>query len=232
MAAPDSRERRCRVVDIIRLTLVLTLISVLAAGAIALTNRHTEPRIRAYKQALQTAALRAVLPSGVSVRQVDGVPPLPARYWVGERNGATVGYAFQDSSRGYVNEIQIIVGVDPLGVISGMKIISQNETPGLGNRIAASMSAINMWKAPMGTNKQTDPWFTRQFIGINAAQRIVMKKTSEWHLLSTAEKQILSHNNTVTAITGASVSSRAVVQAITQSIPKYIQSLSNAKATP
>jgi electron transport complex protein RnfG len=219
-------------VDVIRLTAVLTLISVLAAGAIALTNKYTESRIRMHKTALQMEALQAVFPAGISVRPTTGTAPLPPHFWIAEKQGKAVGYAFQDSSRGYANEIQFIIGVDTQGVISGIKIISQNETPGLGKRIEETSSALYLWSAPNRKREKSDPWFTRQFVGIDASKRIPLKNSKEWRLLSDAERRALMHDNAVTAITGASVTSRAIVQEIRQSIPGYVQFLSHATVAP
>jgi len=47
-----------------------------------------------------------------------------------------VGYTFKATGRGYSSNVETMVGVDLYGRITGIKIISHQETPGMGSKIA------------------------------------------------------------------------------------------------
>ncbi|MGM0607624.1 MAG: FMN-binding protein [Candidatus Muiribacteriota bacterium] len=62
-----------------------------------------------------------------------------------------LGYVLSASPQGYSSEINTIIGIDNDGVITGINIVSQQETPGLGA-------------------KCTEDWFQNQFEGLSAEQ--------------------------------------------------------------
>ncbi len=62
-------------------------------------------------------------------------------------DGDKVGYAFLAIGKGYGGDINILVGLEDEETVKGIKIVSQEETPGLGTRI-------------------TEPSFTDQFVGV------------------------------------------------------------------
>ena len=66
------------------------------------------------------------------------------------------GYAFLAVGKGYGGDINILVGLNDETTIKGITIISQEETPGLGTRIA-------------------EPFFTDQFTGI-AISEVVLSR--------------------------------------------------------
>ncbi len=49
--------------------------------------------------------------------------------------GVTIGYAFLAIGAGYVGDIAIVVGLEDSETVKGIIIISQQETPGIGDRI-------------------------------------------------------------------------------------------------
>jgi electron transport complex protein RnfG len=63
-------------------------------------------------------------------------------------DGTKLGYAFLAIGKGYGGDINILVGLSDETTVKGIKIVSQEETPGLGTRI-------------------TEPSFTDQFAGID-----------------------------------------------------------------
>ncbi|MFC1957118.1 FMN-binding protein [Chloroflexota bacterium] len=65
-------------------------------------------------------------------------------------DGSKLGYAFLAIGKGYGGDINILVGLEDETTVKGIKIVSQEETPGLGTRI-------------------TEPFFTDQFAGIDIA---------------------------------------------------------------
>ena len=60
-------------------------------------------------------------------------------YYIGRSGEEIVGIAFEaSSSAGYSGDIDLMVGVDPEGIITGVEVISHAETPGLGSKITES----------------------------------------------------------------------------------------------
>jgi electron transport complex protein RnfG len=121
----------------IRLTAVLAVITCCAALALGFVYRGTKPMIDEQARLAEEEARRVALPQavcGVMVhRENKGVD-----YYEGYRFPDTtglVGYTVKASAKGYSSTIEAIVGISPDGRITGMKIISQQETPGLGTKI-------------------------------------------------------------------------------------------------
>jgi electron transport complex protein RnfG len=122
---------------VIRLTWVLALITGVAAMALGLVYSSTAPKIEVQQKIANQIARQTALPEaacGVFVRVgQDGF-----EYFRGYGNPDTtelVGYTVEAAGQGYSSVIKTVVGVDRSGRITGMKITSQAETPGLGTRI-------------------------------------------------------------------------------------------------
>jgi electron transport complex protein RnfG len=103
--------------------------------------------------------------------------------------GNRVGYIFPAAAQGYGGEIKMFVGLDLNKDITGVKIVSQSETPGLGSQIA---------EVKYG---EKTPWFTSQFKGLSMSR--------------------LNFDN-IQAVTGATVSSRAVLEGVKESIERFM----------
>jgi len=56
-------------------------------------------------------------------------------YRVFDKEKNLLGYVFICETKGYTSTIKAIVGVEPSGKIKEIKILEQNETPGIGTRI-------------------------------------------------------------------------------------------------
>lgn len=104
-------------------------------------------------------------------------------YCRGLRNGRPVGSIYSVFPKGYAGTIEMKVAVDPAGQVVGVKIVAQNETPGLGNKIAGDDF--------QGSGRP----FTAQFLGKTERDQLEAKKD-------------------IQAITGATISSRGVVQGV------------------
>ena len=140
----------------IRLTVVLAVIACCASLALGFVYKGTKPMIDEQQRLAEEEARRVALPEavcGVMVqRESRGV-----EYYEGYRFPDTtglVGYTVKASAKGYSSTIEAIVGVSPCGEIKGMKIISQQETPGLGTKIEEVKSfktVADAFKELMGT---------------------------------------------------------------------------------
>ncbi len=88
-----------------------------------------------------TASLQAEFPDLIGV--FEGLGP----------GGEVIGYAFALKSKGY-NFITMAVGVDAKGKVTGIKIVTNEETPGLGSVAAEKPEFLDQFKGK-GPDKLT-----------------------------------------------------------------------------
>ena len=162
--------------------LSLFLICAVAAGALALVNTVTAPTIAANNAAAADKARGEVLPAADSFE--ENTAPDGAVYYTGKSGGVTVGYVFTTSAKGYGGDVEIMTGVDAEGRVTGISILSIEETPGLG----------------MNAKKDS---FKEQYKG-KSGQLAVNKDGGE-----------------IVAITSATITSRAVTNAVNQALALY-----------
>lgn len=132
--------------------IVLVLICVVMSGLLALTNSATAPIIEEAERKANEAARLEVLPDADSFLQVEqaGLPDAVKEVYQAE-NGA--GYTFSLTTTGYggKNTLKMTIGIDAEGKLTGVKVLSHKETPGLGSKVT------------------TDESFYGQFPGLDAA---------------------------------------------------------------
>jgi len=99
----------------------------------------------------------------------------------------TIGYAFTAEGRGYGGPIDILIGLKPDNkTLQGIRIISQQETPGLGAKIVEAS-------------------FLDQFSGVSVDQ-----------------VKLARNGGKIDAITGATISSTAVVKGVRNAIEQRL----------
>lgn len=96
-------------------------------------------------------------------------------------SGNTVGYVITVTQKGYGGNMQVMVGINEDGKVSGVSILSHSETPGLGAKTA-------------------EEGFLSQFTGLSDEAEV---------------------GDEIDGITGATVSSRAVTEAVNNAIDEY-----------
>lgn len=102
--------------------------------------------------------------------------------------GQLAGWVAKTSGQGYADKIEMLIGFDPqVEKITGLYILDQKETPGLGNKIV------------------TDAW-RGQFLAKSTGQAL------------TAVKGQAKAGNEIDAITGATISSKAVADIINTAV--------------
>jgi electron transport complex protein RnfG len=177
-----------------KIIIVLTLITIISGAILAVLDSFTAPKIEAYQNNLKNDAVAQVLPQGVKIEEItkDGTTIFKAT-----KKGQEAGYAFQVSGGGYQSELVIMVGVTPdFSQIIGTKMIAQVETPGLGTKIENDPS-----------NKENAAWFMTQFEGVSLNPQITYVKNAK-----------PSKSNEIQAITGATISSAAVVDILNNGV--------------
>ncbi|MHC1624366.1 MAG: RnfABCDGE type electron transport complex subunit G [Candidatus Methanospirareceae archaeon] len=113
---------------IVGIAIPLIIICIISGAALTASYDLTEGRIEMVEQEKINESLSIIFP-GASFTETDG-------YYIATVSGEEIGYAFIASGRGYGGSIKTMVGMYKNGTISGVNIISQSETPGLGTRIA------------------------------------------------------------------------------------------------
>lgn len=212
--------------DIIKLTVVLTIVSVTAALAIAFTNSKTKDRILEQQQIAEKNALQQIMPPNSDISEMNSTcTSCPPQYWIAQKDSQKV-YAFKVVSRGYAADIQYFVSVTADGKVIGMKILDQSETPGLGSRVQESISKKYIWNGFFGKKEEGLNWFTRQFEGIDITKNIKINKiTGEWHKLNKKQRSNLLSSNEITAITGSTISTKAVTHGLENQARSYLNAL-------
>ena len=178
-----------------KIIIVLTLITVISGGILAVLDSFTGPRIEAYQNQVRNKAVADVLPANVRIETIEKGDMI---IYKAVKSGETVGYAFQVSGGGYQSELKVMVGVTAdFSTIIATKIISQVETPGLGTKIEEDPS-----------NKEKPAWFMDQFKDVTVAPAISYVK----NVTPSKDK------GQIMAITGATISSAAVVDILNKGI--------------
>ena len=179
-----------------KLVLVLTLSAILSGSLLAFLNLFTEPKISAYQDKVLKEALSSVLPYSdrIESKQVEN-----RELYLGyDSRNQINGIAFLAEGNGFQSKLRILVGLDAtLSQIVKIKILEQNETPGLGTKIETDP-----------TSKSSPMWFSKQFDQLSVKQAInyVKNKTPD------------KNSGEIMAITSATISSKAVVDIINAAI--------------
>ena len=201
---------------------MLTVVTAVAGLAIGFTNSKLSDRIAAKELETRQAAITSVFPEGVSIDEIKGTGGLPEKYWKASTGDVLTGFAFEVAGGGYAGDIKFMVGVAPGGDILGITVLEHNETPGLGSRVSEVASTKYIWY-PVGGDDKAKPWFTEQFEGLSSLKPIGVDKTAgEWHKLDQQARASLKNKNTVTVITGSTITTVAFTRAIEQKVRGYL----------
>ena len=180
--------------------LVLTLgvvFAVMLAGAQSLLSGQ----IHENQQRALNDAIRAVVPGAEQVEpfSIDGYD-LGAFECRGA-DGKLVGWALEAAGSGFIDRIRLVVGVDPVAeTITGIKVIEDLETPGLGNKIRGV------------------DW-AGQYRGLDATRAVAVEK-----------RPPNAGANEIQAITGATWSSRYVTEIVNDVLARMRPELLKRKA--
>ena len=164
--------------DFLAPVVVLSLVCLVVAGALALTNNVTGPVIAEAAKQREESVRAEILPEALDFEllEIEGLP-----FTVGEVYKSTndVGYIITVAAGGYGGDVKIILGVTPDGKVIQTKVLEHSETKGLGSKI-------------------TEPHYANQYIGIDK-----------------------NNLDGVDAISGASISSRAYIRAVTDALEAF-----------
>lgn len=209
--------------------IVLAVICAGAGLALGATFLATTKNIEAQQLQEQMKARRAVLPDahpdGFRAVDVDRCAfAVKGTYYeaydkpLKADSRRLVGYALEAQGNGYSSAISVTIGVNPKGeVIRGVKITSQRETPGLGTKCEEVKVEGTLWEALFGKAKQSgesEPWFQAQFRGKRSDS--LMKVGSKYR--------------DIDGLTGATITTNAVADAVVAAVKEFKQKVLNVPA--
>ena len=160
---------------ILKLVLVLLLITVVVAGLLGFVNYLTADRIAENTAKKANEAMQAVLPSD-SYEKLETVSEDITEAYRSEN-----GYVVRLNANGFGGAVDMMVGIDMSGTVTGVSVISHSETASLGAECTRED-----WRA--------------QFAG------------------TAGDLKVTKDGGTVDALTGATVTSRAVTEAVNRAV--------------
>lgn len=171
----------------IHLILTLSIIGIVAGGALSLVNEWATPLIAANQKAATEEAIFLVHSHGKRYEQVKNAGC--EVYKVFDDNNNLLGYSLVYEGNGFQGKIRLMAALsEDLNKIISYEILEQSETPGLGTKV-------------------NDKEFKGQFRNLVTTPSIVGLKGT-----------VPSNPNEIQTITGATISSRAIVSIINNGI--------------
>lgn len=197
-------------VGALRAQAVLVAIALVAGLAIATVHELTRPMVEAHRGDLLGDAALAVLPGAVDyrvyARRADGTLAAQrttegAEAFLGlDAAGKAVGVAIVGSGMGYQDTIRLVVGLDPIeGRLLGLRVVDQRETPGLGSLIVEDAGFVDGFS------------------------KVVLRFDGAGDLLPLRVRADARHDQgEIDAISGATVSVRAVARIVNERLAEWI----------
>lgn len=219
--------------ETVKSTITLGALAAIAGLALGFVFSNTKPKIEALEKETSLRAIQLALPGyTIGEEKFYTVNGVRHSYWEGIKadNGTTTtGYAFVCESSGYSGIIRIMVGIDAARTVQGMSILKQTETPGLGARSVEVSTSSTFGDFVTGDVKDEDPtpWFQKQFFGLSLARPLKLVKKGDW---KPAMAESLRAGNEVTAITGATITTAAVIRAVEQGVATFTTAVNIAPA--
>lgn len=139
----------------------LMIVCAIAAAGLSITYSLTKNAIEKNKKLKTEQAYKAVMPQAKTFKSL-GITKVVDKVEIKEVSDALdgknkLGIVALVQTRGYGGSIQLAVGIDNNGKVTGINVINQNETPGLGNKIL-------------------DPVWQKQFAGKSSSDDLEVKK--------------------------------------------------------
>lgn len=187
----NKNKAKINIAEIIKPAAVLTAICIVVTFLLAVTNSFTAGKI-AENSEEKAAESRLTVLEAYSYVQLDDEGFV---FEAIQENGEALGVVVVTEASGYGGTIEVMTGIKLDGEISGVNILSMNETPGMGAKAKESS-------------------FLNQYISQSESNMSVNKDGGE-----------------IDAISGATITSRAVTQAVNDAIDlaaPYLANINNS----
>ena len=185
----------------LKFPVVLIVVALVSAVSLTALQNVTEPQRLKIEAEIKEAALKIVLPDAEKFEdvktEVDG-KKFDYMTALGSESDI-IGYVAEGRAAGYSSNIKVMVGVNKEFKIVAIKVLSQKETPGLGdkiNEILSKNTIVGMIRGITYDEVGLRPWFQVQFNG------------------KAAPVKVQKDGGNIEAITGATITSRTVCKAV------------------
>ncbi len=185
---------------------ILFAFTVVATAMLVYTFTRTQPSIERSQQAEKLAQLSQVLPAALYDNDLlasqQSVAPddrlgtrQPSAIWIARRHGSVTAVALEAiAPDGYAGDIQLVIGIDVNGVITGVRVTAHRETPGLGDYI----------------DRKKSDWI-EQFAG----RSLTAPEAKYW--------KVAKDGGRFDARAGATITPRAIVRAVRNALDYFAQ---------
>lgn len=125
-----------------RIAGVLLGICLVVALLLGAVNQVTKPRIDAIQKAKTETAMRQVLTAD-SYEKLGFTAANVTAIYQAVSGSEAIGWVVETSASGSQGIIDMIVGVDTEGKVTGVSVISHSETPSIGTKVVADQSVLD-----------------------------------------------------------------------------------------
>ena len=181
---------------LVNMTAVLFGITLVASAGVGAVNMITAEPIAQAEQAAKVEALKVVLPPfDQTVPEALTIDDMPITVYTATKGGQVAGYAVESMTKnGFGGAISMMVGFTPDGEVVNVNVLRQAETPGLGTKMADKENVL------LGS---------------------IQGKKLETMKLVDGKLAVKKDGCDVDALTAATISSRAYVDAINRAWMAY-----------
>lgn len=179
--------------EIIRPAVMLTVICLVVTALLAGTNLLTKDQIERQKQEAARTSRELVLPGVTEFEEAKttGAEGEEVGYYIGKNGGEIAGYVFTTTASSYGGQIQVMTGIQADGAVTGVELLSINDTPGLG----------------MNAQKED----------FRAQYHQAIPESGQFSVIKSGDQQ----DGEIMAMTGATITSQGVTDAVNSAIALY-----------
>ena len=196
----------------------LGLVATICGVLLVLTYENTLDAINANKRIALERAVFKVIPGATGMKEFyaspaglapgeGAVPQGGIKFYVAyEQSGQMKGIAAEAGAVGYADRVRVLYAYNPVNeTIDGFRVVSHRETPGIGDKILTDKAFLNNFRA-------LDVKLNADKTALANAVKVVKHGTKQnaWE---------------IDAISGATVTSRAVAKGINESTQKLLPML-------
>ena len=181
---------------LLNMVAVLFCITLISSAGVGLVNMITVDPIAEAKAKAVNDAVLAVLPEFDEKQSTElEIDAMPIKVYTATAAGQTVGYAVETMTKsGFSGVVKLMVGFAPTGEVLNVNVIQQAETPGLGTKMCDEGNSL---------------------ISSIQGQKLESKKLVDGRLA------VKKDGGDVEALTAATISSRAYVDAVNRAYMAY-----------
>lgn len=175
-------------IEIIVPTAVLSIICIVVTLALSSTNMLTENKIATLAEQTQNEAMSKLIEADEYPIQTSSLSSGEIDYNTAVKDGETIGYIFVVDTKGYGGTVSVMTAVNTDGTIAAVEILDASN------------------ETPgLGQNVTKQDFFT-QFTNLTDNITVIKGGTAN------------ADNNEINAVTGATISSKAVTKAVNEAL--------------